>query len=267
MTEETEGLAVLAVVDAYKWWLNSDFRLLQLTGILDHRGERTSSSVGKFDTTVMRQIARSYTVSRNIPSRDKDAQADNLVEILNESARELVLKPFKDRASALACLIRSNPVTVIVKGKTQQRQLASAYSKLTWFLQPDDWTIFDRYVGLAVCGGGAGGIDQMESFYAKLSTGWEETKSALAFASAVNGFHPLLGNRIIDKWLFLQGLSSSISGTKRKGMSIAAVAEVHQSLFATKLALGPHVGPQITKLAREADSILHKTNWAASSGN
>ena len=70
-------------------------------------------------------------------------------------------------------IIDSYPVKLRAnKGKIEERRLASAFTKLTWFLQPDDWTIFDRNVGAAVLRSADTGSAQMAAYYKQIAQNW-----------------------------------------------------------------------------------------------
>ncbi len=172
---QNNDFALLAVIDDYKWWISSDYGFLRLTGAIDDHGNPSEPGVSAICSTSLRRIARAYSVSRNIPSDEIDSQAQQVVGIFMKSPRpEIHSKDLLTRALALAALSKMTPMLVKRKnGGNSERQLASALSKLSWFIDPEGWTIFDKYVGAAVIGQDGSGQAQMSAFYEKLAPSWK----------------------------------------------------------------------------------------------
>lgn len=271
--------AFLSVVDAYKWWINSDFGILQATGILDANGIRTNRPTGTFDLQTMRQIARAYTVNRNIPAHNNDAAGQAVVDALcaPETAKWLE-SPFPERAERLADFVKANTVALAPneKGEVLNHELASAYSKLSWFLRPEDWTIFDKYVGAAVLRREQAGLDQMNSYYAALAPRWRQTSAALIEAVERQGLPGQLGYRIADKYLFYQGIGMYEPDLRKSGKPFdklnprtttdqrllsPAVQASLASLTATERVLSQHMGDSLRRLAEDVAPILSASQW------
>jgi hypothetical protein len=165
-TSIEDDFAHLAVVDAYRWWINHDFGFLKATKMIGPDGNRTGRSVGEFDLQTMRRIARAYSVSRNIPSHDSVVEGEKVVDHLNgKELKDFSKLGFKERAAKPVKFVRANPAALKLapgEEESKKRALASALSKLTWFLNPEDWTIFDKYVSAAVLRRGGAGVGQME---------------------------------------------------------------------------------------------------------
>lgn len=273
-----DDFADLAVLDAYKWWIVSDFGFLQLTGVLDEHGN-DGLEIGRFDKDAMRRIARAYTVSRNIPSHEGDAQASTLAALLSGADLAPALRlPFAERAVALTEFVNANPVKLASKDESQpiEKKIASAITKLTWFLQPDDWTIFDKYVGVAVLRREGTGPKQMSSYYAELAGEWRKISAGLCEACAVHGFNRRLGYRIVDKFLFLHGIGMYVPGTRKNGeprdvldkksrladrFASASVAPIRDSLHSFASALPTDLNARLNQLGRDAASVLAAANW------
>ena len=271
-TELQNDFAFLAVVDAYKWWINADFGFLQETGILNSEGNRSAAQVGKIDAKLMRRIAREYTVSRNIPAHSDDLEAATLVKALSNPALHRDLsKPFKARAEALIKFVADNPVSLApnAKGEVKTRQLASALSKLTWFLSPEDWTIFDKFVGVAVLRKSTTSGKQMGSYYSTLAKNWNEVSSGLCQAAENHGLNPLLGYRIADKYLFCHGVgmfdpaTGKLDGasTLREKAKHPSVLSLRKSLSATEKVLSQHMGHRLRAISAEVAPILARSGW------
>ncbi|WP_103729382.1 hypothetical protein [Novosphingobium sp. HII-3] len=271
--------AYIAVVDAYKWWINSDFGFLQATGVLAADGSETGVAVGTFDVTTMRRIARAYTVNRNIPAHAADAEGQRLAQALQAADVETWLcKPFAERAKCLADFVRSNPVQLEAdaNGKVTERQLASALSKLTWFLRPRDWTIFDKFVGAAVLGRDQAGIAQMTAYYETLAPTWGKVSTQLVDEVDKAGLCPLLGYRVADKYLFAQGVGMYRSALRKNGeaydkvdssLTLAqrfqsgAVQTLLTASRATGQVLSLHMGDTLSSLAAAVSPILSASAW------
>ncbi|MBZ7924364.1 hypothetical protein LAC81_26925 [Ensifer adhaerens] len=147
-------------------------------------------------------------------------------------------------------------------GNNSERQLASALSKLSWFMHPEGWTIFDKYVGAAVIGQDGSGLAQMSAFYQKLAPSWEARSKEVCGAAELAGFHPFLGYRIIDKYLYCHGLGMYrepgqvrktfrliAASTLEDKLSRPAVEEHRRSLIWTLEAFGDPIVGNLRNLA------------------
>lgn len=270
-TVERDDFALLAVIDAYKWWIVSDYGFLQATGILDPKGNLTDARAGKIDHDAMQRITRAYGVARNIPKGERD-RVLGWLDFSN--FRDIAEQPFAERAASLAKFCSDN--TVKVGNEDTGRTLASALSKLSWFMGPNDWTVFDKYVGAAVLRKQGAGCSQMQAFYSSITADWPPVSQAICAAAEGVKFNPLLGLRIIDKYLFCHGLGmydeveTSDGGYKQKFLPHAdtntkltrpSVRRHRASLMATEQALNPYLGDRLHELAAAVRPILDSTNW------
>lgn len=268
-----DDFALLAVIDAYKWWITTDFGFLKLTGAIDGDGRPTAPANASIDIARLRTIARAYSVSRNIPSDKQESQAQKIVEALAQKpSHDIFSIDVLARATALKILAESTPVTVTYEdGRTSQRELASAFSKLSWFIQPQGWTLFDKYVGAAVTGSDRPGLQQMWDFYACLAPTWSAVSTDICRKAGDAGLNPLLGYRIIDKYLFCHGLGMYSEPTEnRKTAQFVAsstfdmkssrkAVEAHRSSLCWTLeALGAAEATRLDGLARSAAPTLAK---------
>ncbi|MFS2150805.1 hypothetical protein [Rhizobium sp. Rhizsp42] len=279
MTDLADDLTSMAVIDAFKWWVNNDFEFLQRTEVLDATGQRTDNEVGRMDLSTFRDIADAYGVSRNVPGSPKDDVAGKILKKLSSPEMSAsLLGSMCARKDKLVEFTRANAISVIYKetGRSVNRELASALSKITWFLRPEDWTVFDRYVGVAVLRRIGSGTMQMESFYDRLAPDFKEVSAAVSKAVVRHGFHPFLTNRIIDKFLFCHGLgmfdkklrshgkmtdSFVRASTQNDKLQRTSVKLHRSSLVASKLALGKHVSERLDGLAEEIRPILSAVSW------
>lgn len=268
--------ACLAVVDAYRWWINYDFGFLIETKMIGLDGNRTGRKVGKYDLETMRRIARAYSVSRNIPSHESEVEGEKIVKHLNGGElRDISKSKFTKRAAQLVTFAKNNQAMLKLapgQGEPKKRTVASALSKLTWFLNPEDWTIFDKYVSAAVLRRGGTGVPQMAKYYNELSEKWTDTLRAIELEVENAGFDPWLGSRIVDKYLFYHGVgmfSMASDGKQRlvekatlaEKLQRPAVASIRRSLEASGQVLRAHLGNKLEDLATAIAPILKQTNW------
>jgi hypothetical protein len=271
--------ARLAVLDAYKGWITTDFGFLQLTGVLDPAGVAIDTELGRFNAHTMRKIAKAYTVSRNIPAHEDDRQGVQLAEFLCSSEVTQVLKlPFARRAEGLTDLVHRNPVVLAENknGENVKRKIASAFSKLTWFLRPNDWTIFDKYVGAAALREEGTGPKQMRAYYEALRRTWTATSTALVDASVAHGMNSLLGLRIVDKYLFLHGIGMYRRATGKDGspkdkldplstisdrLTHLTVISARRSLMSFAQALPRDLREELFSLADDVAPVLMASGW------
>jgi hypothetical protein len=270
---QNDDFALLAVIDAYKWWISSDFGFLRLTGAIDDQGNPSEPGVSAISKTSLRRIALAYSVSRNIPSDEIDSQGQQVVDLFMTSPPpEINSEDLLTRANALAAQSKKMPMFVTLRnGSQSRRQLASALSKLSWFIHPQGWTIFDKYVGAAVIGQGGSGLAQMSAFYEKLAPSWRVISNKVCCATQQAGFHPFLGYRIIDKYLYCHGLGMYrepsqgrktsrlvAASTVQEKLSRPAVVGHRRSLSWTLEAVGEPVAANLRNLADLVGTSLYE---------
>lgn len=189
----------LAVAEAYRWWINTDYSFLRLTGTIDEKGMPTPENA-RMSVPVMRVIASAYSVRRNVPKDDKEAHL--FAQWL--SSKEFAAinhQPFSERYQAIWEGIQG------WKGEKDGRKAtASAVSKLAWFLNPQDWTIYDQIVVSGVLGRKTSNPAAcFLSFYRKLAENWEPAARSVSDCCAKFELSPYFGFRVIDKFLYTQG--------------------------------------------------------------
>jgi hypothetical protein len=125
---------------ARAWWASDGARLhvIQLAG--------------RMDASMLRKIAIEYNVSRLIlgakkiefePEEDEeignDPAATRLASIL-DVARTTWPSSLVERANACLTIVDQAK-----EGGVSKKELISATTKFMWFLEPTDWTLFDRF--------------------------------------------------------------------------------------------------------------------------
>ena len=171
-------------------------------------------STGSMTVPVLRSIALEYNVTRLILGAEKsevvredgdglgdDPSAARLCAILN-AARASWPGTLPERAKA--CL------HIVDEAKRQgvaKKDLASATTKFMWFLQPSDWTVFDRFAkdGLGFKAP-AKARDQMLAFYATLEArGFVTLAREMQQQIDGSAFRGLPATRILDTLLMARG--------------------------------------------------------------
>ncbi|WP_145978422.1 hypothetical protein [Tistrella mobilis] len=173
-------MSLMAVIDAYRGWITADYVILRLTGVLSKNGDRSDNDIGCIDTDTLKYILKEYSISRNIKI-EGDARC-RLVDKLNSNCmRRILERKFTERAKFL-CEFSD-------KNRIENRKINSAYSKLTWFLRPEDWTMFDKFVNSAVL---RRNQSNMKECYENISKFWDENSSALSKKASDHKFNPSL---------------------------------------------------------------------------
>lgn len=198
-----------AYVEACRWWIWCDAGFVS-----ELKGN------GKLDRHLVRRICNVYQVSRTIRVQkvphpegqtrrngkikqvlvDGDPYAQFFADKLNGFA--------DDMPAGLLATAEKLSKTISEIAQTIGTQPISASTKVLWFLQPDGWTMFDRWAATGVLGEHKNTTECMESFYVALARrGFEERLQNLKKALQGACFGERLAERVIDKYLFLVGLS------------------------------------------------------------
>jgi hypothetical protein len=187
-------MSLMAVIDAYRGWITADYFILRLTGVLSKNGDRSDNTIGHIDADTLGYILSEYSIRRNV-AVEGDARC-NLIKKLNSDCMQGILKEGFTKRAELLCKFSD-------ENRIGERKINSAYSKLTWFLRPEDWTMFDKFVNSAVL---RRNQSNMKECYENISKFWDENSSALSKKASDHKFNPLLGLRVFDKFLFCHGI-------------------------------------------------------------
>ncbi len=171
---------------AYQWWLMCDayFANADLSSELDERW--------------LREIGKPYLVNRTIPNGREAA----FVSMIKSSGQSDEMD-LEQRAARLSLALSRN--------FDRQKVPASAASKVSWFVWPQGWTMYDRYAANALIGNPtASGLARMEMFYAALAMrGWNDILGEMRLALRPFALDARLAERTIDKFLFLHGMDDA----------------------------------------------------------
>lgn len=192
--QRTEFMRV-AVIDHFRTWLRFD----------GPERARIIKNDGKLNGVMVRRISREYNVNRGIrrhhANRDQDPSANAIAEIVNQATQNWP-EGLEERAAR--CAAYANQA---FDGNYTHYRLASGISKLIWFVQPTSWTPFDRFTANALgVAGNSNAVTRMTAYYEKLDErGFKATARAINKCLKGNGYGRLSGERVIDKFLMLNG--------------------------------------------------------------
>lgn len=192
-----------ATLGYLNWWWRSDGAHLALV-----RG------VGRLTVPSLRAIALEYNVSRLILGNSKskvvrsaddslgdDPSAACLCSILNEARRKWPAT-ISERASACRDMVDEAK-----RRGVAERDLVSATTKFMWFLEPDGWTVFDRFAadGLGIKAP-TKPRDRMIVFYGALDArGFVKLSGRMQATIDASPFQGLPATRILDSLLMARG--------------------------------------------------------------
>ncbi len=156
---------------------------------------------------MLRSLGTEYNVNRSITRQNKAAGAEDthakcICKILHAARRRW---PVDLRGRAKVCediAAQMRPFT----GKTE-KNLVSAATKFMWFLQPDGWTVFDRFAaaGMSV-GDYLPRLQQLRTFYTRLEEAQFDVLVADMNAIIKHSSLPALpAARILDTLLMARG--------------------------------------------------------------
>jgi hypothetical protein len=153
------------------------------------------------DGVSVRRIAVVYNVSRGIKKGDSNADnhADAVAQLVNEA------RPWPpnlgDRASKCLAIAKAAKS----QGHTFTLQ-ASAMTKFSWFAEPEEWTVYDRFVASAMKVRSQSTEARVLDFYATLQRR-NFSKVAQQIQTELDEwpFMDLFGTRVLDKLMMLSG--------------------------------------------------------------
>ncbi|GEO01873.1 hypothetical protein NSE01_37050 [Novosphingobium sediminis] len=233
----TVSLSYIATLQHAQWMLAADGQYLELIG-----KQRSVSAA--------QRMFREYNVARTIWGKDG---LKNFAEtVFDKAAKVPWPATLTDRADWCATLAET---AYRPTGKNGQPQ-GSAYSaatKLAWFINPDGWTMFDKFAGIGL------GASDIRSFYRELDgLGFAGEAQKLNACIATHGFTGIYGERIIDKFLMSRGMlwdaKLQDQGTERA--SLLAQAERFLANLAGIHSAGDTLAKRLRDLATDISKIL-----------
>lgn len=201
--EDLKSLPILATIRYWWWWASYD--LAHLQNIARH---------GSLDAKLVRSISKDYLVARGILKEkdDPDGSVNNrrnqtIADAVNRRREDLARESNLSKRFAICLEIvdELNRISDAQEAVTHN-DFVSGISKLSWFVAPKGWTMFDRLAAEALGIKSGSARDKAAKFYEQLRksefvdlTG----KMNAAFNRdrvADQNFH---AERIVDQYLWL----------------------------------------------------------------
>ena len=243
---DSKRLLRIALTEHYLCWLAGD-------GEDYHQIHDKDRDGGRLAPSVLRRIAKRYNVNRGIirPKGTKgDPSAKKLAEILTDATTELRDLEIRDRWRETRSVAEDcrQAMEDCFSG-TEVKQIVSGVTKLTWFLAPRGWAMFDSFAGKAVGVGQRNKAEERaEEFYDQLSSrGFCDHVNKVQEVLNHHHFEYLFAERVIDKFLMLVG---------RPGVVDEWDFRAKRFIAALRQPLGDDVRSCAENVARLADSGL-----------
>jgi hypothetical protein len=180
---------------AYQWWLAQDFHFLR----------NLAGKPQAFDIGWVVEIGRPYAVTRTLSGKVADAP-QRFCELVRHSGQGDGM-PLVERAARISHCVEHRDHGLVTKP-------LSFVSKASWFIWPENWTMFDSYASTAVLGRTVSGIDGFERFYAALDgRGWDDAVRRVR-AAILPPFDPRMAERVLDAYLVFEGSNHNERGKR-----------------------------------------------------
>jgi hypothetical protein len=228
---------------AHIFWATVDYHRLWLPVDQVERWRLARYGVG-LSASSIRRIGLAYYFNRGIRQLKDDEGARQLADKLNNTSWP---EGVADRCDCCLRLAHWASATM-ANGKTITKgQQGSAMSKLMWFLHPNGWTVFDRFVAKAV------GIpayrprpDQARRYYRILDERGFRSCTADARACVdTTSFPDLYPERVLDRYLMIRG-----------GVYSGHLSELPLVLEGYLRGLGTHASDALVEMATRLQQSL-----------
>ncbi|WLA63751.1 hypothetical protein [Bradyrhizobium diazoefficiens] len=184
-----------SVVEHARTWLGDDGPIRRVIEV----------GAGRLDGQILRRIAVAYNVSRGVTKGENgaDIHADGLARLINEAS------PWPSTLVERAHRCLELAASAQAAGHTKKVQ-ASALTKFSWFAEPGQWTVYDRFVSRSMDVVDQRTESRVVSFYEAL-----ERRGFPALAAEIQdrldewSVLPLFGTRVLDKLMMLSGARRS----------------------------------------------------------
>lgn len=219
-------------------WLWSDALIL---------GE-VASDEGKFTPASLDHLLRVYAVRRGFPalSQAKDRKQRDLGAVVRLANEQLAAPPKSLADRAEVCMKFAEAMQS--DGLTVGRQYSAA-TKMSWFLSPESWTVYDSYVARAI------GAPNLQAFYFRIERlggrdgGFERVCARIRSVLDGTDWAKLSSARIIDGILLNRGAMAAPGDT--------AISERHAArLCGFVNGLPGNTGPSLIKCASEVQEVM-----------
>lgn len=188
MCKDREDPAFLALAGYWFFWLTFDGPTLK----------KMEGKGGKLTGDLARKISVRYSTHRTFrkSSANKNEKWDAIAGAITALSQEMTgsLTDKAERCRACAEELGANTSAIPYSGVT----------KLVWFLKPERWTIYDRFVANALAPPGTYGAERFSKFYQALEPSFDRVTEAIAepVHAVEESIRP---ERVIDSFLMLAG--------------------------------------------------------------
>lgn len=204
--DDLKSLPVLAAIRYWWWWASHDLAYL-----------RRIARGGGLDADLVRAISKEYGVARGIRRENDDPDGEINLRRAQRIADE-VNNRYTDLAKSEDMSKRFDVCLAIVghlrsRSETEEaitpNDFVSGISKLSWFVAPKGWTMFDRLAAQALGIKSGSARDKAKRFYEQLeSSQFVELTGRMNAALQRDGiaeehFH---AERIVDQYLWLSAI-------------------------------------------------------------
>lgn len=174
-----------------RWWLGTDASILAMI----------KENGGLLDLQAVSSISIPYNIARGLPKRNDDHRNSILLDVLNQRSSQWP-EPLLERAAHCAETVRTLRCVNCLRNDQ-----ASAVSKFMWFLNPDSWTMFDRYAADGMgTPPGASSTDRLMRFYQSLhDAGFDDLNRRIGIEVKSSNWRSIPPARIIDTFLMRRG--------------------------------------------------------------
>ncbi|MGR4844596.1 hypothetical protein ACIPSK_18550 [Rhizobium sp. LARHSG275] len=206
-SRQSEGnlnsLPVLAAIRYWWWWASHDLAYLKRIG-----------QTGAIDAQLVRSIAKDYGIARGIRKEKNDPdgeisarRATRIAEAVNRRNRDFsACESMTDRFNLCLDIVTELKGNHDDNDRLTHYDLVSGVTKLSWFVAPDGWTMFDRLAAEALGIKSGTAREKAVKFYERLANAefaalTQEMNAALEHNGlAARHFH---AERIVDQYLWL----------------------------------------------------------------
>ncbi|NEJ02802.1 hypothetical protein [Rhizobium ruizarguesonis] len=201
--EDLNSLPVLATIRYWWWWASHDLAYL-----------RRIRQTGAIDAQLVRLIARDYGIARGIRKEKNDPdgeitteRATRIAEAINRRHHDFsICEVMTDRLKLCLDIVTELNGSHDESERLTHNDFVSGVTKLSWFIAPHRWTMFDRLAAEALGIKAGTARKKAAKFYERLTKAEfvglaKEMNAALEHNGlAAEHFH---AERIVDQYLWL----------------------------------------------------------------
>lgn len=247
--DDLKSLPVLAAIRYWWWWASHDLAYL-----------RRIDRGGGLDADLVRSISKEYGVARGI-RREKDdlngeinlRRAQTIADEVNSRYADLAnSEDVSTRFTVCLDIVDQLKSTSDAEEAITPHDFVSGISKLSWFVAPEGWTMFDRLAAQALGIKSGSARDKAKTFYEQLeSLKFVELTRRMNAALERDGIadEHFYAERIVDQYLWLSAIKEEALALLRektaaflgaigdeKGSRLLRMSKIIEDEFTTDLA-------------------------------